>query len=210
MLALGGKVILMAAIVPLLSLFWLIPTVWLIHRHAPDLRFGVRGARRSLLRRVTGFSSSAFALYVAYLLKVESGEIIIGASLPVSAVGPYSVARRLSLLPAGLAYQFVDVLLPVVSGLDASDDHGAVREVFVSGMRITLALFSVVGGPLIIFAGPFLAAWVGPGFARSSDVVVLLTVAALLGVIGGARQCGAAGRQPPPAAGRVRARIGRC
>jgi O-antigen/teichoic acid export membrane protein len=179
-LALGGKVISMAAIVPPLTLFWLVPAVWLIHRHAPDLHFGFRGARRNLVRKVTSFGSSAFGLQVAGVLKSQSDEIIIGASLPVRTVAPYSVARRLSELPASLTYQFVDVLLPIVSRLDAEEDHGAVREVFVSATRLTLALFSAIGGALIIFAGPFLAAWVGPSFARSSNIVVLLTVAALL------------------------------
>ena len=53
------------------------------------------------------------------------------------------------------------------------------REIYLSGMRLTLALFSIVGGALIVFARPFLEAWV-PQYAASANIVVLLTVAALL------------------------------
>ena len=178
-LAVGGGVVAIAALVAPLTLLWLVPTVLLIRRAAPDLRFGFRGARRSLARRMTIFGSALFGIQVAQVLKLQSDEFVIGASLPVRFVSPYSVARRLSSLPGQLSDQFVFVLLPLASRLHAEGDASLLRELYLSGIRVTLALFSVVGGALIIFAKPFLLAWV-PQAASSSDIVVLLTVAALL------------------------------
>jgi O-antigen/teichoic acid export membrane protein len=73
----------------------------------------------------------------------------------------------------------VAVLLPLASRLHAEGDTDLLREIYVAGMRLTLALFAVVGGALIIFARPFLLAWV-PKAASASNIVVILTAAALL------------------------------
>jgi len=128
---------------------------------------------------VTSFSSALFGIQVASVVKLQSDEFVIGASLPVAYVTPYSVARRLSGLPGQLTGQFVAVLLPLASRLHAEGDTDLLREIYVAGMRLTLALFAIVGGALIIFARPFLLAWV-PKAASASNIVVILTAAALL------------------------------
>jgi len=178
-LLLHGRVLAITAIAVPVTVFWLIPTVWLIHHTAPELRFGFRGAQRSQARRVLLFGSALFGIQAAQVIKLQSDEVVIGAALPVKFVSPYSVARRLSTLPGQLTNQFVLVLLPLASRLHAEGDDGRLREVYLAGMRLTLALFSIVGGALIVFAKPFLVAWV-PSVASSSDIVVLLTIAALL------------------------------
>ena len=182
-LLLGGGVVWLAAMTIPVTVLWLAPTIWLIHRIAPDLRFGLRGAKRGEVRRVALFSSSLFGIQIAGVVKLQSDEVVIGASLNVGYITPYSVARRVSGLPTQLAYQFVQVILPTASRLDAEGDTGRLREVMLSGLRITTAGFVVIAGALIAFAAPFLRAWVGGSFASSADIVVLLTVAGLVQVM---------------------------
>jgi len=179
-LALGGKVIAITALTLPITVFWLVPAVWLIHRTAPELRFSLRGAQRSLARRVMTFSTALFGIQVAQTVKLQSDEFVIAASLGVGPVGGYGIARRLSGLPGQLTYQFVSVLMPLASRLHAEDTPWLVREVYLSGLRLTIVLFSVVGGALIVFAHPFLHAWVGLKYAGYSNIVVLLTVAAFV------------------------------
>jgi O-antigen/teichoic acid export membrane protein len=179
-LLLGGKAIAITALTIPLTLIWLGPAVWLIHRSAPELRFGLRGARRSLARRVITFSTALFGINIAQTVKLQSDEFVIAASLGTTPVGPYAIARRLSGLPGQLTYQFVTVLMPMASRLHAEGEPWLVRAIYLTGLRLTFALFSVIGAALIIFAAPFLSAWVGPKFAHSSDIVVLLTVAAFV------------------------------
>jgi len=176
---LGGGVLGMAAIVIPLTLIWQVPAIALIHRTAPDLRFGLRGPERGMVRSVATFSSALFGINVAAVVKGKTDEIVIGAALPVAAVAPYSIARRLSGLPGQLAYQFVRVLMPLASRLHAEGDAALLRGLYTASMRLTIGLFTVVAGGLIVFAGPFLAAWVGPRYAHSSDIVVILTFAGL-------------------------------
>ena len=82
-LVLGGNVLEITAVVVPVTVLWLGPTIWLIHRAAPELRFGFRGAQRRLARRVTSFSSALFGIQVAQVVKLQSDEFVIGASLPV-------------------------------------------------------------------------------------------------------------------------------
>jgi O-antigen/teichoic acid export membrane protein len=178
-LVLGGKVLAITALTVPVTLLWLAPTIWLIRRTAPELRFGFHGAQRRHARRVMLFSSALFGIQIAQVVKLQSDEFVIGASLPVRAVSPYSIARKLSGLPGQLTSQFVFVLLPLASAAHAEGDAGMLREIYLSGLRLTVALFSIVGGALIIFARPFLLAWV-PQAASSTDIVVLLTLAAAL------------------------------
>jgi len=182
-LLLGGGVVWLAAMTIPVTVIWFAPTVWLIHRIAPDLRFGLRGAKRSEVRRVALFSSSLFGIQIAGVVKLQSDEIVIGAALNVKLITPYSLARRVSGLPSQLAYQFVQVILPTASRLDAEGDIDRLREVMLSGLRITTAGFVVIAGALIAFAAPFLHAWVGGTFASAENIVVLLTLAALAQVM---------------------------
>jgi O-antigen/teichoic acid export membrane protein len=177
--ALHGRVLALTALAIPITLVSLVPTIWLIHRTAPELRFGFRGARRGQARQVLSFGSALFGIQAASVVKLQTDEIVIGAALRVRDVSPYSIARRLSTLPTQLAGQFVVILLPLASRLDAEGDEGMLREIYLTGMRLTLALFAMVGGALIVFAHPFLEAW-APQAASSSEIVGLLTVAALL------------------------------
>jgi O-antigen/teichoic acid export membrane protein len=173
-LLLGGGVLWMAAITIPLTLLWQIPAIFAIRRAAPDLRFGIRGARRGNLRTVASFSSALLGLNVADVVKRKTDEIVIGASLPVAAVTPYSVARRVSELPELLTYQFAKVLMPLASELHADGDRALLRAVFVGATRVTLAIFLAVGAGMVIFAEPLLVAWVGERYAQDADVVVVL------------------------------------
>jgi len=145
-LALSGKVLAITVLAIPMTVIWILPTIWLIHRTAPELRVGLRGARRVHARRVLLFSSALFGIQSAQVVKLQSDEIVIGAGLAVGRVFPYSVARRLSTLPSQLTNQFVVVLLPMASRLHAEGDAELLREIYLAGLRLTIALFAIIGG----------------------------------------------------------------
>ncbi len=178
-LLLGGNVIAVVASIIPLTFIWQVPAIWAIHRTAPEIRFGFRGARLRRARHLTSFGSAMFGIQVSNVVNLQTDEFVIGAAIGVRHIAPYSVARRLATLPGQLAAQFVAVLLPVASQLQAEGDGGLLASVFVAGMRLSTGLYVAVGGGLIVFAHPFLAVWVGHGVARSADIVVLLTLAGL-------------------------------
>ncbi len=157
-----------------------IPAVWLIHRTAPALGFGLRGASRKLLKTVTTFSSILFVINVASQLKTKTDEIVIGATLPLASITPYSIARRLSELPQLLTEQFMKVLMPLASQLHAENDRQRLRALYLASTRLTLAVFMPLALGVTILAQPFITLWVGAPYARYDYLVWILTAASFM------------------------------
>ena len=172
----GGVEGLVALNLPL-TLFMQIPTLWLIHRAAPELRLGVRGASRKLVRLVFSYSSALFVINVAGQLQTKTDEIVIGAFMPVANVTPYSLARRLSELPNTLTDQFMRVLMPLAAQLHAEADEVRLRGLYITSTRLTLAIGLPMVAGLALLSRPFLLLWVGPEFANSAAVVIVLVLA---------------------------------
>jgi O-antigen/teichoic acid export membrane protein len=179
-LLMGGGLLGMVAVSIPVTLITQVPAIWLIRRTAPELRFGWRHTKRSLLRTVMSFSSALFVINVAGQLQTKTDEIVIGAFLPVAFVTPYSIARRLSEMPQLLSGQFMKVILPLASQLDAENDRVRLRTVYLTSSRITLAIFLPLAVGVVILAQPFLTAWVGAPYGQYAYLVVILTLASLM------------------------------
>lgn len=181
-LLLGGGVVAMAAVnIPILLLMQ-IPAVILIRRAAPELGFGLRGARRSTARQVLSFSSSLFLGDVADRLQTQTDEIVIGVVLAVSAVTPYAIARKLSEGAQMVTESFLKVILPLASELHAVDDRTRLRALYLASTRLTLAIFLSVGCVLLIIPDLILRIWVGEEFVPYAPIVAILTLASLASI----------------------------
>jgi O-antigen/teichoic acid export membrane protein len=154
--------------------------IWFVHRSAPELRFGWRGARRRMVREVISFSSSLFVMDAAGRLQTRTDEIVIAAFLPLSAVTPFALSRRLSEAAQILADQFIKVLMPLASELHAEYDQARLRSLYLTGTRLALVILLPVGCALVIFARPILTLWVGPAYADYAHLVFILTLACLV------------------------------
>ena len=179
-LLLGGGVVGLAAINLPLAVLTQIPMVLVIRRTAPSLRFGLRGARRGLVREVASFSASLAVSNGAGIVKFKTDEIVIASSLPLATVAPYALARRLSEIPTLLAYQFVRIIFPLASGLHATGDAARLRALYVGSTRVALALFVPIALGLVVLVEPFLTAWVGARYASEASIAVILIAAGLL------------------------------
>lgn len=178
-LLLGGGVVALAAVTIPMTLLWQVPAVIAIHRIAPGMRFGLRGAQRRHVRAVASFSGALVGISLADTIKTKSSEIVIGAALPVAAVAPFSLARRLSELPEMLTYQFAKVLMPLSSHLHAGGEAQLLRGIFVTATRVTIGMFCAIAVPMALLADRLLAAWVGDVYAKDADVLVILIFAGL-------------------------------
>lgn len=179
-LLLGGGVIAMAAVNIPLMLIMQAPSIWMVKRIAPELQYGWRGASRKFVRTVIGYSSSIFIVQVSGRVQTKTDEIVIGIFLPVTAVTPYAIARRLSEIANLLTNQFMKVLLPLASELHTENDRGRLRELYITGTRLSLAIFLPIGGTLILLARSVLSVWVGAAYAPYAHIVIILTLASLI------------------------------
>ena len=179
-LLLGGGLLGMVAVGIPVTLVTQIPAIWLIRRTAPKLRFGLRQIDRGLLRTLMSFSSPLFVMNVAGQLQTKTDEITIGVFMPIANVAPYSIARRLSEMPQILSEQFMKVIMPLASQLDAENDRGRLRTLYLASSRLTLAIFLPLAVGVMILAQPFLKAWVGTPYDQYAYLVVILTLASLI------------------------------
>lgn len=158
------------------------PSIWLIHRIAPELRFGWRGASLRVTRTIISFSTPLFVVQVGSQLQTKTDELVIAAFLPVRVVTPYAIAQKLSGTAQILTDQFMKVLLPLASELHAEHDHGRLRLLYTASTRLTLAIFAPIGCILVILARPLLTAWVGATYAGAAPLVAILTIASFINV----------------------------
>jgi O-antigen/teichoic acid export membrane protein len=176
----GGGVVGLAGVCVATTILVQVPALWLIHRAAPWMRIGWVGGERSLVRTLASFSVWLFIEDMMSRVQTRTDEIVVGAFLPISAVTPYSIARRLGETPQVVTDQFRKVLMPVASQLHAESDLARLRSLFVTGSRITLAVVVPLCAVVILLARPLLSAWVGPEYADAAVLVTLLGLASLI------------------------------
>jgi O-antigen/teichoic acid export membrane protein len=175
----GGLFGLVAVSLPVVLLSQLL-AIWLVHRTAPWLGFGWRGARFALVRPVLSYSVSVFVVQFATRLQLKTDELVIGRFLPLGALAPYALARKLSELTLMLPGQFMKVLLPLASELEAGNDRARLRALYIAGTRLSLVIAVSIGGALILLSGRFIEAWVGRGFIGAAPLVVILAAAGIV------------------------------
>jgi O-antigen/teichoic acid export membrane protein len=181
-LLLGGGVIGLVSVIIVVRFLMQIPIIWFIYHIAPELRFGLVSPNWKMLSTVTSFSSSLFLINVGGQLETKTDEIVIGAFMPVSAVTPYNLARKLSTLPQFMTEQFLSLILPLASELHAENDQARLRSLYVISTRLTLGTFLAFGVSLVILAGPILTIWVGEEFAKYAYLIFVLTLASLIDI----------------------------
>lgn len=181
---LAGGGVLGIAVINICNLFlMLMMGLWALHRIEPYLIVGFRGANRPMLNRLLDYSWPLFIRDVANRLQTRTDVIVIGMFLPVSAVAPFNVARRLSESTQTLTRQFMKTLIPLASQLHAEDDSPRLRALYIVGTRISVALIVALSAVLILLAGPILTVWVGAEYATYAGVVAILTLAVLIATI---------------------------
>ena len=154
----------------------------LVRRLEPELKLGWRGARRELIKPLLSYSILNFILQISYNVQTQIDEIVIGIFLPISSVGAYYVARRVSAVPQMISQPVLGSFLPIASQLHAQKDAVGLQELYLVGTRAILAVCVPLLVVVILFAGPLLALWVGTKYAAGSSVVVILAVASVLEV----------------------------
>lgn len=161
------------------TLIMQIPALFFIRHIDPSLQLNPFNAKRSLLPLVARYSTPLFAMDIAGRLQTKSDEITIGAFLTVVAVTPYALMRKLSEATHLLTKQFMKVLLPLASALNATQDRARLQDLYITGTRLTLAIFLPIATILILLAAPILHFWLGDEYTSYIPVMAILTVASL-------------------------------
>lgn len=167
---------------------------WILVRHmVPEARIRPRLVDRSRIRSITrlsGWFLGGSFLGAAYR---TTDVILVGILLGVRPAALYAVGSKLAKAAAQAVDSLSAIFFPFASATGAGAEKGDLADIVVDGTRVTILVGAVAGIVLMVLAGPAIGAWVGPGYAASAQVLVILAaagvaaspVAALMAVLNG-------------------------
>ncbi|SFH71593.1 oligosaccharide flippase family protein [Planctomicrobium piriforme] len=155
-------------------------SAWFAYRQLPQLSVAFWHARRDVFKECVGFSAfNAIALLAEYLI-FFTDTIVIGFVLGPLAVVPYQIGLRIAQMIQIPISQIGEAVLPRAGELYARGQKWELAHLVNRGMGVA---FLLSGGFLIgsIYFGELLIrTWIGPQFAGSQHVLVLLVASQLI------------------------------
>jgi O-antigen/teichoic acid export membrane protein len=146
----------------------------------PVLSLMPRWIDRSKLRPLFNYSTYTFIGRIADIFRFRLDSFVITAFVGLPAVTHYFVAGRLvEYLKEGFS-QVIRSVTPVFSQDEGRNDYAAIRRRFLMLTRACLYLAVFVVSLGILYGRPFIQAWMGPAYADSYAVLVVLLAGALL------------------------------
>jgi O-antigen/teichoic acid export membrane protein len=159
---------------------------WLLHRCAPELG--------RLRLRLSWKEARALMVFGRYVQTVNLGALLIEpvtkaalsrATGPAS-VGLYDIAARVVSQVSGAFLALALATFPAAAELHATGrgtDPAAVVALYRAAARYSAWLALPVFGLLIALAGPFVAAWLGPGYAQVAWAIAGLGAGWLVAIL---------------------------
>jgi PST family polysaccharide transporter len=152
-------------------------------RLVKGLSVSPRRVDRQLIRPFAGFSVWLGVEDAAYILLNRIDAVIVGLVLGVGAAGVYGVGQRLAIALGQLVQPVAGLFFPHSADLAARRDVDGLRNSFLTGTRLLLAVAAPLALALAILADPIIEAWVGSGFDAAAEVTVFLVAAVVVWVL---------------------------
>lgn len=179
-LSLGGGIVFVAA-ADLIAVVGAGLFSWTLRR----MNVGITISRLSLaslntLRGMFRLTRDFLIISLAALVILQAGNVIVSLTLPLAAVAVFGSAVRLYQVTREITNSMTAALLPASSTNHARGDSGANSLIFTQGTRLSNVLLLSFAVPIIVFCGPLMNAWMGPGYDEAvpaAQILVLSLVA---------------------------------
>ncbi len=143
-------------------------------RYFPKLTFSPRYVDWETVRVIGGYGSNMFIGSIAFLVISQSAFLVIGAFLSAESITYYSIGSSLKDQVLTVFVAMIAVLVPAVSKWEAVGDSEAIRRLFIVATRYGLFMLVPVELGLLILGRPFLALWMGPQYADTSYMTLVV------------------------------------
>ena len=152
------------------------------YRAFPGLKIRWSNVRLARIKEVTGFSAFILLIDLANKMNYSTDAIVIGAFMSTAAIAVWAVGQRLIEATQLMTGNLNGVLFPIIVDTATLGHADRLRQLFLQGTRISLAMVIPIATGLCLLAEPLVAAWVGPDFAGSVPVIYILAVAVAIRV----------------------------
>jgi len=152
------------------------------YRVFPGLRIRVADFSMSRLREVSEFSVYMLLLDLGLKLNYSADTLVLGAFLGTAAVALWAPAQRLTELLTRLTNQLNEALFPYIVDSDTTGRINQLRETFIQGTRLSLAMAIPAAGGVALLAQPLMESWIGPSFSQTATILQILAALVILRV----------------------------
>jgi O-antigen/teichoic acid export membrane protein len=173
-LRLHGSVLSVAVITLGCSLFSLIASAFLVHIADPELTCSLQFISAQRIRELLGFSGNAFLGTLGDQFRFFIDSVVIGRVLGIAAITPFVIPGRLMVLFREMGVSLASPLAGLMSEHVGRNDHEALCDGFLRATRFCLLLSLFVTLLLLLNGFALIRLWVGPGFASSYALMLVL------------------------------------
>ena len=153
----------------------------LARRLDPELRLRPRRADRVERRTVVGFSSFSLLADSMILIGQRVDNVVIAALRSASAAAPFAAASKLNSAVQSLTLPVMNLMLPMVSELDAQDRRSQIVDRMATATRVSLQVTLPVALAIAFFSADIVDLWLGSGAPNvTASIMTLLVLQTLL------------------------------
>jgi O-antigen/teichoic acid export membrane protein len=153
----------------------------LLHREDPGLPLMPRRGEHVALRKLASFSTYTLLADSMVFVGQRMDTIVIAAVRSAAAAAPFAAAVKLQSGVQSLSLPFVNLLLPMISELDAGGRRAEVGSRFLLATRIAAQLTLPVAAAIAIFSSDIVDVWLGDTAPpETAGIVAVLMAAAVL------------------------------
>ncbi len=153
--------------------------VWIARRLYPELRINLKKPQRQTLKKIWSYSLYAFLTTIAVQLVYQTDNLVVGAFVSASAVTYFAIANNLCRYATQIVSSMGGTFVPAASTYEAAGDTASLLGLYKNGTRATLMISLPILITFITRGPGFIGLWMGPEYAHSSGVVLIVLSIAL-------------------------------
>jgi O-antigen/teichoic acid export membrane protein len=153
--------------------------VWIARRLYPELRIQLKKPKRETLRKIWSYSFYAFLTTIAVQLVYQTDNLVVGAFVSASAVTYFAIANNLCRYATQIVSSMGGTFVPAASTYEAAGDTASLLGLYKNGTRATLMISLPILITFIARGPSFIGLWMGPEYAHSSGIVLVILCIAL-------------------------------
>jgi O-antigen/teichoic acid export membrane protein len=145
----------------------------------PPLRIRSEGFDRARGRELASYSVWSFVIQLAGQLRFRIDSLSVGWLFGGEAVTRYAIGARLIEYAQSPLVQISNTAMPVLTRLHISQQRERTADIVLFLLRLNLLLAVYAGGMVILLGRAFITRWMGPNYASSHAIAVVLAFALL-------------------------------
>jgi O-antigen/teichoic acid export membrane protein len=149
---------------------------WFGWREMPYKGWLRLGWDRPLMRRLVSYAGDIMFAVAAGKARLQAPSLMLGALSSAVAVAIFGVGLRLLNQAMDLVSAVVTSAQPRFSSLESAHDYDAWRAIFMRTSFYTSYIAGYLCLGILLLAKPFIHVWLGPDFAVSAEVAMILAI----------------------------------